>query len=486
MRSVVFRLIDRSYLGLLLVGLPLALSACVGSKKPTGKTEKASKSVESFVVDAPPEKMKALNVNFDDRITLLGYSLETSGAVKPGQRVKYTMYWKTNKALEGSGWKLFTHIMNAKNRKVLNIDNVGALRDSGKNNKQLHPPSKWEAGKIYADSQFFIVPKNTKSSNLKIVTGIWRGKERLKINGGPNIGDNRGLVATLKVGAGKKRPNTRVPELSVPRLGPGQAITIDGKLNDSAWSTSASTGRFVNVATGDEDDSASVQGSAKLLWDDTHLYLGFEVQDQNVVGGFPADAKDPRLWTKDCVEIMIDPDGDGDNKDYYEIQVNPQNLVFDSRFDSYNQPKGGESGPFGHQNWSANLKSAVSVQGTIDKSDDKDEGYTVEIQIPWKSLAKAKKTPPEPGQEWRMNLYAMQNNGGVAWSPILKQGNFHKASRFGRVLWQGADSSTTAKSKQAGAKAAATAAKLKASGAAKPSPLKPTAKKPAEPAAKQP
>ncbi len=36
---------------------------------------------------------------------------------------------------------------------------------------------------------------------------------------------------------------------------------------------------------------------------------------------------------------MIDPDGDGDNRDYYEIQLGPQNLVFDSQFDGYNQPR---------------------------------------------------------------------------------------------------------------------------------------------------
>ena len=29
----------------------------------------------------------------------------------------------------------------------------------------------------------------------------------------------------------------------------------------------------------------------------------------------------------------------------------------------------------------------------------------------------------------------MKNNGGVAWSPILGQGNFHKATRFGKVTW---------------------------------------------------
>ncbi|HEY4157553.1 MAG TPA: carbohydrate-binding family 9-like protein, partial [Polyangiaceae bacterium] len=137
----------------------------------------------------------------------------------------------------------------------------------------------------------------------------------------------------------------------------------------------------------------------------------------------------------DTVEIMIDPDGDGDNKDYYEIQINPQNLIFDSQFDDYNQPKVDPDGPFGHQEWSVNAKSAVVVDGTIDKSTDKDQGYTVEALLPWKSFSKAHQTPPELGATWRLNFYAMKNNGGVAWSPILGQGNFHRASRFGRVLW---------------------------------------------------
>jgi hypothetical protein len=132
---------------------------------------------------------------------------------------------------------------------------------------------------------------------------------------------------------------------------------------------------------------------------------------------------------------MVDPDGDGDNLDYYEIQINPQNLVFDSQFDSYNQPKVEPSGPYGHQEWSAGVRSRVTVRGTVDNKDDRDNGYVVEALIPWKAFSKASRSPPAPGDEWRMNFYAMQNNGGVAWSPILGQGNFHKASRFGRVEW---------------------------------------------------
>ena len=134
---------------------------------------------------------------------------------------------------------------------------------------------------------------------------------------------------------------------------------------------------------------------------------------------------------------MIDPEGD--NKDYYEIQINPQNKVFRTRYDSYNTPKTEPDGPFGHEDWSPKIQSAVVVKGTLDakekKADDKESGYTVEAAIPWAAFDKAPSHPPKPFDNWRINLYAMKNNSGVAWSPILGQGNFHKASRFGKVTW---------------------------------------------------
>ena len=134
--------------------------------------------------------------------------------------------------------------------------------------------------------------------------------------------------------------------------------------------------------------------------------------------------------------LMIDPKGDGDNKDYFEIQINPQNLVFDSHFDDYNLPKGGPNGPFGHEAWSSEVKSAVTVRGTLDDDSDTDSGYTVEARFPWSAFEGSAKVPPEDGDVWRMNFYAMENNGGVAWSPIYGKGNFHKASRFGRVTFK--------------------------------------------------
>ncbi|WP_437967211.1 carbohydrate-binding family 9-like protein [Sorangium sp. So ce260] len=270
-------------------------------------------------------------------------------------------------------------------------------------------------------------------------------------------------------GEGQKRQPAAVKELAARKLAPGAAVTIDGRLDEPAWQAAARTGPFVNVGTGREDRSLPTQGEARLLWDDAFLYVGFDVVDTTITGGFPQDARDPHLWERDTVEVMIDPDGDGDNKDYYEIQISPQNLVFDSQFDDYNAPRGGVSGPFGHQAWSAGLTSAVELRGTLDDGSDEDRGYVVEAKIPWRSFAKARSAPPAPGDAWRMNFYAMQNNGGAAWSPILGEGNFHRARRFGRVRFVGPGGEAGA----SGASAAAPAGAGDAGAAAAPAPLAP-------------
>lgn len=225
-----------------------------------------------------------------------------------------------------------------------------------------------------------------------------------------------------------------VPELVVPYETPDQkSMMIDGYLVEYQWGDAARTGAFVDPGTGNAAPATAVRGEVRLFWNDKALYLGFEVNDKDVRGGFPASAVDPHLWERDTIEIMLDPDGDGDNRDYYEIQVSPQNLVFDSQFDGYNSPRGGPDGPFGHEEWKSGIKSGVQIHGTIDDASDVDHGYTVEIELPWASLAKAKAAPPRPGDAWRANFYAMEDNGGTAWSPILNRGNFHRALRFGRL-----------------------------------------------------
>jgi len=438
----------------LCVGL---LSSCVKPAPSADKqdTKAEAERLKEYVLDAPPADIGThLDVDFSGKLMLLGAKVEPTSGLKPGTKVNVTLYWRVTQKLD-AGYKQFTHIVDASGERVLNIDHVGPLRELHSGAPTL-PPSDWEVGKVYVDEQSFSVPGNLKTEKMQILTGVFNKRGRLDISSGPKDTTRRAIVATLTV-SDLRGPlkNSRLPTLRVEKLEPTVTIKLDGKLDEPAWKTAASTGPLVDVRTGEPNHSSPVNGETKILWSDTGMYVAFSVAEKDLVGGFKKGDQDPHLWTKDTVEIMIDPDGDGDNKDYYEIQINPQNLVFDSQFDRYNEPKVEPNGPFGHQDWSSNLKSAVSVDGTLDNSADEDRGYTVEAFVPWKSFSKAEKLPPEIGSTWRMNFYAMKNNGGVSWSPILGQGNFHKASRFGRVVWT-----------QKGAPEPASSASTSASGAA--------------------
>jgi hypothetical protein len=418
-------------------------AACVGGSKGISADDK--ERLKPYILESAPTDMVKTDINFENKVHIVGYKFEPPLA-KPGDEVKLTYYWRCDETVE-DGWRLFTHIHDPVSDKLDNLDNVGPIREE-KAGKQILGPDRWEKGKIYVDEQKYKVPDWVKGPEFEVMTGIWKGDARLRIISGPQDGDNRAIVGKVKTGLAEPEPLKKssldVPALTVTKLAKNEKIEIDGKGDDKAWGGAASTGPFVDVGTGKPNSVFPVNGQAKITWDDTNMYVLFDVKDPDLVGGFTdksqgddrwTAAGQPKLWTKDTVEIMIDPDGDGDAKDYYEIQINPQNKVFKSQFDTKQQPMGGPNGPFGHEDWDPKMKSAVFVRGTIDNKDDKDDGYTVEVAIPWAGLSKAKQVPPKHGDTWRMNFYAMKDNGGPAWSPILGQGNFHTAHRFGRVTW---------------------------------------------------
>ncbi|MBX3260029.1 MAG: carbohydrate-binding family 9-like protein [Labilithrix sp.] len=425
--------------------LPFA-PACVGGKTQISAEDK--ERLKAHILDAVPADAKKTDVNFENKVHLVGYKLEPEQA-GPGTPVKVTYYWRCDEPVE-EGWKLFTHVQHEGFDRHEGMDGVGPLREA-RGQSQVLGPDKWERGKIYADEQSFTMPVELRGPDTILYVGIYKGDARLRTLSGPNDGDNRAIVAKIKTGVLPKpaEPGKRgaldLPQLEVGKLAAGEKIVIDGKGDDKAWGGAASTGPFVDVGTGKPNTSFPVNGAAKLLWDDEHMYVLIEVKDPDVVGHFTSKEAQPKewtatgqpmTWTRHTSEIMVDPDGDGDNVNYYEIQINPQNKVFKSQFDGYNRPKVEPQGPFGHEDWDPKMRTAVVVKGTIDDSSDNDEGYVVEAAIPWKAFEKgAKQLPPKPGDTWRMNFYAMANNGGTAWSPILGQGNFHKASRFGKVTW---------------------------------------------------
>jgi hypothetical protein len=382
---------------------------------------------------SPPAapRIHAIDVNFENRIRLVGVGVDPEVAA-PGTPVTITLRWRCDDTLE-PGWQLFAHLVED-DRTIGVFDAVGS------------DPSHWEKGREYEDSFSWRVPDTVSTATVTVFAGVWKGDARLRIISGPNDGDNRALALRVPTGiaspADSAAAGPAVPRIEVTRVPAGERVVVDGKGDDTPWKIAASTGPLVDVGTGQPNAAFPVSGSAKLLWDASALYILFDVRSAGPYGTFKTAraeptaftaAGQPKLWIRECVEIMIDPDGDGDNKDYYELQVNPQNLVFHSQYDAAQTPMGLPNGPFGHEDWDPKLKSAVVVDRP---PRGEARGYVVEAALPWSALTKAAHAPPRPGDEWRMNFYGMRSNSGVAWSPILGMGNFHKASRFGRVTWR--------------------------------------------------
>jgi hypothetical protein len=258
------------------------------------------------------------------------------------------------------------------------------------------------------------------------------------------------VIATLALAVGctcELEPPAPIDEQSSPRASrvsdaalpapPSLAVVkttqppvLDGALSDSTWRFSQSTGPFVETRQGGR---TAVEAEAKLLWDERFLYVAVAVRDALLRAS--DTTRDARLWEQDCVELMIEPRGDGSG--YYEIQVSPRGVVFDTRYDARRVPR-----PFGHMDWDSKVRVGVSTRGAIDDAKD-DYGYSVEIAIPWQAFSLERGALPQPtiGERWRANIYVMDlgddRQRAAAWSP-LGVGDFHVPERFGILAFEGA------------------------------------------------
>jgi hypothetical protein len=220
------------------------------------------------------------------------------------------------------------------------------------------------------------------------------------------------------------------PPAPVPRLSSPPAI--DGKLDDAAWANATVLGPLVDPGQGGAVPADHpVAAFARVGWTESHLYLGLVVRDAGASSPFARGDVDPHIWAEASgIELMLQPGDPGDNRDYIEIQVDVAGAVWDTRFDDYNQPITGEGGArrYGRQDFDSRLERQVLVKdGSF---------YSVEMALPWGAIGGARApVPPRPGDVWRMNLYSFRDGQrhALAWSPLRGQGNFHRASRFGKI-----------------------------------------------------
>ena len=160
---------------------------------------------------------------------------------------------------------------------------------------------------------------------------------------------------------------------------------IDGALNDEAWRTAPWTEPFIDIR-GEEWPNPTWETRAKIAWDDDHLYIAAELEEPHLWATLAE--RDAILYREHDFEVFIDPDGDALN--YYELEINALGTEFDLFLPRPYNRKGKANVGWDMEG----LRTAVTLDGTLNDPSDEDRGWTVEIAIPWSALR-----PPEGG-EW--------------------------------------------------------------------------------------
>jgi hypothetical protein len=220
-------------------------------------------------------------------------------------------------------------------------------------------------------------------------------------------------------------------------------VHIDGKLDDPAWKSAPWTTDFVDIE-GPAKPQPRFRTRAKILWDDQNLYIAAQLEEPDVKATLTKH--DAIIYKDNDFEVFLKPPAIVSGPDgskaaatgYFEFEINALNTNWDLYLD-----KPYRLGGRADNNWEIHgLKSAVAIQGTLNQSTDQDQGWTIEIAIPWSAYAsRLPITRPEPDSQWRVNFSRVEWTPGNpkednwVWSP---QGsvNMHIPEKWGYVTFR--------------------------------------------------
>lgn len=223
------------------------------------------------------------------------------------------------------------------------------------------------------------------------------------------------LIAPLAAAAAGSESGYAVARAAASR---DALLAADG----GAWAT----------ATAIEWGPSEYRTTFRAQWNDDGLYLFWDATDPDP--WHTMTKRDEHIWDEEVVEIFLDLDGSG--HDYYELEINPVNVVCDLRMVS---PWPNQKGDI---DW--DLEGLETRVHPRTNDGGATTGWTATAFLPWSGLeslpsARGASLPPKPGDSWRFNVFRIKRPGGpaqpakdavfAAWSPPSGR-SFHDAGAF--------------------------------------------------------
>lgn len=197
-----------------------------------------------------------------------------------------------------------------------------------------------------------------------------------------------------------------------------ETITLDGKLEESAWTKA----KPVYVARIHETGAVitKLTTPVRAVWSNDAIYFAFEAPYTELTTFEPPMKEGEErlgLWDRDVVEVFIGTNH-GKITEYTEFEVAPTGEKLDLTLDL----------PDKDFQWSSGFEAAVHIDSVAKK-------WTTEVRIPLAALSRDK---PVPGTRWRINFYRhdIASKSFLTWNPTLQR-NAHVPERFGILEFQG-------------------------------------------------
>jgi len=221
------------------------------------------------------------------------------------------------------------------------------------------------------------------------------------------------------------RPNLPpIPTYEVHRT--AKPPRIDGHLDDATWQAAKP---IVFVFPWDAQTGKKQRTVAKLAWDNDYLYVAYECDDTDITALHTLP--DDPTYKDDAVEIFIAPPKVKNL--YFGLEMNARAVLYDYLY-AFPQRL--------FKNYDLRgVQLAAQIRGTLNLGGDQDQGWNLELAIPWRAFADLTDQPvPKPGDRWIANLNRWDgtepNRRLSQWSDSgqLKP-NPHYPDRFGQLVF---------------------------------------------------
>lgn len=200
-------------------------------------------------------------------------------------------------------------------------------------------------------------------------------------------------------------------------------IDGDAFVNHDIWDNLPFAVNQFQKANGSEN--SIYKTALKLCWNENEVFIKFFCQDTEILSRF-TEYNDP-VYEQEAVEVFLAPEN---RNKYFEIDISPKNVVFDSFI--RNNLEGNDFDP--DPSWSCDgLRTKVMRENT---GGDNFGNWEAIFSIPFSSL----RSHPGECNVWFANFYRINrvpNEEFSCWCPTMASPpNFHVPKHFGELCFR--------------------------------------------------